>query len=156
MEEAVASTSAVAPVEGIESIDDIVDVDNLIKDINPIGAGYDPRTPTTVEVPTSITCNPDKSPRDKSIKDRKNKEDAFDDGYDSDGKMGPFNNRTNREGPQLYDEDDDDGVGFVAERSIDERDVDTDVVDTDVAVVVIPNHIPIDSDTLNKMNMVQL
>jgi hypothetical protein len=62
--------------------------------------------------------------------------------------MGPFYNRTDKEGQQLFNEDDDDGVGFVAERSIDERDI-----DTDVAVVVIPNHIPIDSDTLDKVRV---
>jgi hypothetical protein len=28
----------------------------------------------------------------------KNKEDAFDDGYDSDGERGPFYNRTDKEG----------------------------------------------------------
>ena len=45
----------------------------------------------------------------------KNKEDGFDDGYDSDGEMGPFYSRTDREGPQLFNEDDDDDVGVVAE-----------------------------------------
>ena len=45
----------------------------------------------------------------------KNKEDGFDDGYDSDGEMGPFYNRSDREGPQLFNEDDDDDVGVVAE-----------------------------------------
>ena len=46
--------------------------------------------PNTVEVPSYIVCSPNRSPRDKSIKDMKNKEDGFDDGYDSDGEMGPF------------------------------------------------------------------
>jgi hypothetical protein len=110
MEEAAAGTSAVAP------LDAVIDVDNLINDVDPIGAAFDPRMPN-IEVPTSTTCNPNRSPRDKSIKDMVNKEDAFDKGYDSDGKMGPFNNRTDREGQQLFNEDDDDdGVGFVAER----------------------------------------
>jgi hypothetical protein len=67
----------------------------------------------------------------------KNKEDAFDDGYDSDGEMGPFNNRIDKEGQQLFNEDDDDdGVVYVAERAIeDERGVgaDTDGADTDGA-----------------------
>ena len=49
------------------------------------------------------------------MKDMKNKEDGFDDGYDSDGEMGPFYNRTDREGPQQFNEDDDDDVGVVAE-----------------------------------------
>jgi hypothetical protein len=90
----------------------------------------------------------------------KNKEDAFDEGYDSDGKMGPFYNRTDKEGPQLFNEDDDDGVGFVAERAIGDDVVeqsrsidDTDAVDDEVHVQV---HVPIDLNTLNKMNLVQL
>jgi hypothetical protein len=81
MEEAVAGTSTVAPLDGIEStINTVIDVDNLIDNVDPIGSAFDPRTPTTVEVPTSITCDPTRSPRDKSIKDMANKEDAFDDG----------------------------------------------------------------------------
>jgi hypothetical protein len=74
-------------------IDAGVDVDNLIDSIDPVGAPFDPSTPTTVDVPTSIICNPNRSPRDKSIKYMKNKEDAFEEGYDSDGEMGPFYNR---------------------------------------------------------------
>jgi hypothetical protein len=31
----------------------------------------------------------------------KNKEDAFEEGYDSDGEMGPFYNRTDKEGQQI-------------------------------------------------------
>jgi hypothetical protein len=157
MEEAITGTSTVAPLED-DDIDNIIDVDNLIEAVAPtVGADFDLRTPNTVEVPTSIVCNPNRSPRDRSIKDMKNKEDEFDNGYDSDGEMGPFNNRIDKEGQQLFNEDDDDGVGFVAERAIDdERDVDTDVLDMDVAVVVIPNHIPIDSDTLNQLTMVEL
>jgi hypothetical protein len=104
MEEAVAGTSTVAPLDGTESID----VDNLITGVDPTGDAFNPRTPNTVEVPTSITCNPNRSPRDKSIKDMKNKEDAFDDGYDSDGEMGPFYNRTDKEGPQLFNEEEED------------------------------------------------
>jgi hypothetical protein len=89
-----------------------------------------------------------------------NKEDVFDEEYDSDGKMGPFNNRTDREGQQLFNEDDDDdGVGFVAERATDvERhsgaagymDV-ADCIDDEVHV-----HVSINQDTLNKMNLNQL
>jgi hypothetical protein len=42
MEEGVAGTGTVAPVEGIESIDIGIDMDNLIDDIDPtIGADYD-------------------------------------------------------------------------------------------------------------------
>jgi hypothetical protein len=155
MEEAVAGTSTVAPVEGIESAIDIdIDVDNFINDVDPIGAAFDPRTPNTVvEVPTSIICNQSRSPRDKSIKDVKNKEEAFDEGYDSDGRMGPFHNRTDKEGPQLFNKDDDDGVGVVAERRIDdERDVDTDVAD-DIDDEV---HVPILLDEINKINMIEL
>jgi hypothetical protein len=88
-----------------------------------------------------------------------NKEDAFNDGYDSDGELGPFYNRTDKEGQQLFNEDDDDGVGFVAEKAIDdERDIDTDVgADTDSADdVLVPVHVPIDLDTLNKMNTTEL
>jgi hypothetical protein len=130
MEEAAAGTSTVAPLEDIDSIDVGIDDDNLIDNVNPIGAVFDPRTPTIVEVPTSIICNPNRSPRDKSIKDMVNKEDAFDEGYTNDGEMGPFYSRTDEEGHQLFDEDDDDGVGFVAERSIDdERDVGTGDMD---------------------------
>ena len=103
MEEAVAGNSTVAPLEDID-----IDTDNLIDNINPIGAALDPRTPNTVEVPAYIVCSPNRSPRDKSIKDMKNKEDGFDDGYDSDGEMGPFYIRTNKEGPQLFNEEDDD------------------------------------------------
>jgi hypothetical protein len=103
MEEAVAGTSTVAPLEAIKSIDDGIDVDNLINGIDPIGADFDLRTPNTVEVPTSIVCNPNRSPRDRSIEDMKNKEDAFDDGYDSNGEMGPFNNRMDREGQAYSD-----------------------------------------------------
>jgi hypothetical protein len=155
MEEAVAGTSAVAPLQGIESainIDNIdIDVDDLVDSIIPIGAPFDPSAPNT-EVPTSITCNPNRSPRDKSIRDMVNKEDAFEKGYDSDGELGPFNNRIDKEGQQLSNEDDDDGVGFVAGRSIDdERGVDTDAVDDEV-----PDHVPIDLDTLNGMNLNQL
>jgi hypothetical protein len=69
MEEAVAGTSAVAT-----EID--IDIDNIIDSIDPIGALFDPSTPNT-EVPTSITCNSNRSPRDKSIRDMVNKEDAF-------------------------------------------------------------------------------
>jgi hypothetical protein len=106
MEEAVAGTSAVAPEIDIV-IDNIIDVDDLVDSIIPIGAPFNPSTPNT-EVPTSITCNPNRSPRDKSIRDMVNKEDAFEKGYDSDGELGQ----------QLFNEDDDDGVGFVAERGI--------------------------------------
>jgi hypothetical protein len=89
MEEAVAGTSAVAP-ESVINIDDIdIDVDNLANEVDPIGAAFHPRTPNT-EVPTSITCNPNRSPRDKSIRDMKNKEDAFDEGYDSDEERARF------------------------------------------------------------------
>jgi hypothetical protein len=156
MEEAVGGTSTVAPVEGIKSVVDIdadVDVNNLINSIDPIGAPFGPSTPTTVDVPTSIICNPNRSPRDKSIKDMKNTEDAFEEGYGSDGEMGPFYNRTDKEGQQIFNEDDDDGVGFVAERAIDDERVIADVV-ADVGEEVY--HVPIDSDTLNKMNLVQL
>jgi hypothetical protein len=156
MEQAITGTSTVAPLLGVESIDIGINVDNLIDNVDPIGAAHDPRTPNT-EVPTSITCNPNKSPRDKSIKDMKNKEDGFDDGYDSDGEMGPFNNRTDKEGQQLFNEDDDDGVGFVDERLIDdERDGDMVVGDTDTDVAVQGVHVPIDCNTLNRMNVVEL
>ena len=74
MEEAVAGTDTVAPVLGVESIDDAIDVDDLVDTVDPIGAAFDPRTPTTVEVSTSIVCNLNRSPRDRSIKDMKNKE----------------------------------------------------------------------------------
>jgi hypothetical protein len=97
MEEAVAGTSAVAP-ECVIDIDNIdIDVDNLVDEADPIGAAFDPRTPNTVEVLTSIVCHPNGSPRDRSIKDMKNKEEVFDEGYDSDGKMGPLNNRIDKE-----------------------------------------------------------
>jgi hypothetical protein len=73
MEEAVAGTTGDAPLEGIKSViqsvidlDDGIDVDNLIDSIDQIGAPFDPSTPN-IEVPTSITCNPNRSPRDKSI-----------------------------------------------------------------------------------------
>jgi hypothetical protein len=67
MEEAVAGTSAVAPEIDIDiDIDNIdIDVENLVDDVDPIGAAFDPRTPNT-EVPTSITCYPNRSPRDKA------------------------------------------------------------------------------------------
>jgi hypothetical protein len=47
MEEAVAGTSTVAPLPGIESVinlDDGIDADNLIDSIDPIGAPSDPST----------------------------------------------------------------------------------------------------------------
>jgi hypothetical protein len=69
------SPSAVAPKIDLD-LDNGIDVDNLIDSIDPIGAPFDPSTPNT-EVPTSITCNPNRSPRDKSIRDMVNKEDAF-------------------------------------------------------------------------------
>jgi hypothetical protein len=69
-------------------------VNNFVDIIDPIGAPFDPRTPNSVEVLTYIVCNPDRSPRDKSIKYMKSKEDAFEKGYDSDGELGPFNNTT--------------------------------------------------------------
>jgi hypothetical protein len=151
MEEAVAGTSAVAPEIDID-IDNIIDVDDLVDSIIPIGA--DPSTPNT-EVPTSIVCNPDRSPRDKSIKDMKSKEDTFKKGYDSNGELGPFNNRIDKEGPQLFNEVDDNGVGFVAERAIDDdRGVSADTDDADE--VHVPVHVPIDLDILNGMNLVQL
>jgi hypothetical protein len=69
MEEAVAGTSTIAPESVIN-----IDVDNLITNVDPIGAAFDPRTPpTTVEVPTSIICNQNRRPRDKSTKDMVNK-----------------------------------------------------------------------------------
>jgi hypothetical protein len=40
MEEGVAGTSAVTP-ESVTDIDNIINVDNLIDDIVPIGANYD-------------------------------------------------------------------------------------------------------------------
>jgi hypothetical protein len=128
-------------------------VDDLIDNVDPIGAAHDPQTPNTVEVPTSIVCNPNRSPRDKSIKDTKNKEDAFDDRYDSDGEMGPFNNRIDKEGQQLFnEEDDDDGVGFVAERAInDERD---DAGDLEIIVNIVPDHVPIDSNTIREFLLI--
>jgi hypothetical protein len=51
----------------IDNID--IDVNKLINGVDPIGAA--------LEVQTSIVCNPDRSPRNKSIKDMKNKEDKF-------------------------------------------------------------------------------
>jgi hypothetical protein len=88
----------------------------------------------------------------------KNKEDTFNDGYDSDRELGPFYNRTDKEGLQLFNEDDDDGVGFVAEKAIDdERGVDTDTgVGADTNVGPDEIHVPILLDEINKMNMVQL
>jgi hypothetical protein len=91
-----------------------------------------------------------------SIRDMVNKEDAFEKGYDSDSKLGPFNNRTDKEGQQLFNGDYDDGVGFVAERAIgdEERDhTDSADTDTDVGEEV---HVPIDLDTLKGMNLKQL
>jgi hypothetical protein len=86
-----------------------------------------------------------------------NKEDAFEKGYDSDGELVQFNNRIDKEEQQLFNEDDDDGVGFVAERAIDdERGVDTDAGDTDDTDIADEIHVPIDSDTLNRMNLNQL
>jgi hypothetical protein len=155
MEEAVAGTTGDAP-ESVINIGNIeIDVDNLVDSINPIGSPFDPSTPST-EVPTSITCNPNRSPRDKSIRDIVNKEDAFHDGYDSDGELGPFYNRTDKEGQQLFNEDDDDGVGFVAERAIDDEtgvgaDTDGSDTDTDVGEEEV-THVPFDLDTLNGMN----
>jgi hypothetical protein len=158
MEEAVAGTSAVTPesVINIDGIDIDIDVDILVNDVDPIGAAFNPRTSNT-EVPTSITCNPNRSPRDKSIRDMVNKEDTFEKGYDSDGELGPFYNRTDKEGQQLFNEDDDDGVGFVAKMAVhDERGVDTDAGDTDDTDVADEVHVPIDSNTLNKMNTTEL
>jgi hypothetical protein len=40
MEEAVAGTSTVTPLEGSESIDAAIDVDNLVNEIDPIGAAF--------------------------------------------------------------------------------------------------------------------
>jgi hypothetical protein len=150
MEEAVDGTTGGAP----ESVINIAD----INDVDPIGDAFDPSTPNSVEVPTSITCNTDRSPRDKSIRDMVNKEDAFDEGYDSDGEMGPFNNKIDKEGQQLFNEDDDDdnGVGFVAERAIDdERGVGVgatgDIDDTDVGEEEV--HVPIDLNTLTAFKL---
>jgi hypothetical protein len=81
---------------------------------------------------------------------------AVNEGYDSDGELGPFYNRTDKEGPQLFNEDDDNGVGFVAERAIDdERGVgaDMDGTDTDGADEA---HVPILLDEIDKMNMIEL
>jgi hypothetical protein len=83
-----------------------------------------------------------------------NKEDAFNDGYDSDGELGPFNSRIDKERQQLFNEDDDDGVGFEAERAIDDEiGVDTDA-DTEVGEEEV-THVPIDINTLNGMNLNQ-
>ena len=162
MEEAIAGTGTVAPPQGIDNglhdIDSGIDVNDIINDIDcPIvGADFDPRTPNTVveveEVPTSIICNPNTSPRDKCLNNMNNKEDGFENGYDSDGEMGPFNNRTDKEGPQLFNEDDDDGVGFVAEKLIDE---DPDLA-APVDEVVLGVHVPILLDEMNKLSSVQL
>jgi hypothetical protein len=70
--------------ESAINIADIDNINNLINDVDPIGDAFDPSTPNSVEEPTSIVCNPDRSPRDKSIKDMKNKEDSFEKGYDTD------------------------------------------------------------------------
>jgi hypothetical protein len=49
MEEAVAGTSTVTPLPGIESVINIdnidIDVDNLVDDVDHIGAPFDPSTP---------------------------------------------------------------------------------------------------------------
>jgi hypothetical protein len=144
MEEAVAGTSAVTPEIDID-IDNIINVDDLIDIVDPISAAHNPQTSNTVEVPTSILCNPNRCPRDKSIKDIKNKEDAFDDGYDSDGERGPFYNKTDKEGPQLFNEEDDDDVGFVAERAIDDNVAEQSIDDTtdDVDEVHVPGGPPL-------------
>jgi hypothetical protein len=98
MEEAVAGTTGDAPDESVINIADIdIDIGDLVDIIIPIGAPFDPSTPNT-GVPTSITCNPNRSPRDKSIRDMVNKEDTFEKGYDSDRELGPFNNRIDKEG----------------------------------------------------------
>ena len=156
MEEAATSASTVAPLEDVD-VDNIIDIGDLIEAGDPtVGAEFNLQAPNAAEAPTSVVCNPSRNPRDRSMKDVKNKEVTFDDGCDSDGNMGPFCDRTDKEGPQLFDEDDDDGVGFVDERLIDdERDIvgDTAVDDAD-ADVAVP--VPIDPETLNKMNVVQL
>lgn len=88
------------------------------------------------------------------MKDMKNKEDGFDDGDDSDGEMGPFYHRTDKEGPQLFNEEDDDDVGFVAGRLINdnnEREIDTYVVIEDELQGV---HVPIILDEINKTNLI--
>jgi hypothetical protein len=62
-------------------------------------------------------------------------------------------------GTGIHSERADDGVGFVAERAIDdERGIGatSDTNDTDVGEEVHHVHVPIDNNTLNKMNLVQL
>jgi hypothetical protein len=73
--------------------------------------------------------------------------------------MSPFYSRTDKEGQQLFNEDDDDGVGFVAERAIDDERVvgaDMKIADDIEDELYHHVHVPIFLDEINKMNMVQL
>ena len=57
----------------------------------------------------------------KGLKSIQDLEERFDKGYDSDGQLGPFWGATTKEGPQLFDDDDDDGNCFVNEVSVEEQ-----------------------------------
>ena len=62
------------------------------------------------------------SPRQRNLKSTQDLEEQFDKGYDSDGQLGPFWGTTTKEGPQLFDYDDDDDRNcFVKEVSIEEQ-----------------------------------
>ena len=98
MEEASTGTSAITPLEDADA-DDVANVNNLIEAVDlTVGADLNLRVTSAVEAPTSIVCNPNRSPRDRSMKGMKNKEYQWDNGYDSDREMVSFSDRTDEEG----------------------------------------------------------
>ena len=62
-----------------------------------------------------------KSPRARNLQSIEGLEEKFDKGYDSDGQLGPFWGEITKEGPQLFDNDDDDGNCFVKEVFVEEQ-----------------------------------
>ena len=62
-----------------------------------------------------------KSPRARNLQSIEGLGEKFDEGYDSDGQLGPFWGALTKEGQQLFDNDDEDGNCFVKEVSVEEQ-----------------------------------
>jgi hypothetical protein len=99
------------------------------------------------------------SPRLKNLSnmEKVEGEGRFDNGYDSDGKAGPFYDVTSREGKQIFEEDDEFGIPFVPERAI------GDVAAAGVVAAAVEEkeeevgiHVSIEEEDLKKMKASQL
>ena len=61
----------------------------------------------TITPSQPVTTYENISPHQRNLKSIQDLEERFDEGYDSDGQLGPFWGATTKEGPQLFDNDDD-------------------------------------------------